>query len=136
VTLIVGALTSAISLLEVVVSSVMDGLGWTRLRAALSMGAVIAALGAWCAFDIRVLDLADTIAGKVLLLGGGLALSLFVGWTMENATDEAGAGAGSDVAWLPLWRTLLRFVVPVFLAFVLFFQAIPETWRKLVGLFG
>ena len=36
--------------------------------------------------------------------------------------------------WLPIWRNLLRFVVPMFLIFVLYF-AIPSTWRTLVGLF-
>ena len=40
------ALTSTISLLEVVVSSSIDGLGWSRAKAALAGGGAITFLGA------------------------------------------------------------------------------------------
>ena len=36
--------------------------------------------------------------------------------------------------WLPVWLNLLRFVVPLFLGFVLYF-AVPSTWQTLVDLF-
>jgi NSS family neurotransmitter:Na+ symporter len=51
VALVVGALTSAISLLEVVVSSAIDGLGWPRRRAALVAGGAITLLGAPSAWN-------------------------------------------------------------------------------------
>ena len=132
VALFVGALTSAMSLLEVVVSSAVDDFGWTRTRAAWTAGAAIAALGSFAAFDIGVLDVADQVANNVLLLGGGLALCLFTGWAMPDPIGEASAGA-PGVRWFPAWRMLLRFVAPLFLGFVLV-QAVPETWRAVVGL--
>ena len=132
--LLVGALTSAISLLEVVVSSAIDSLGWARRQAALVLGAAIAALGAFAAFDIAVLDVADQIANNILLLGGGFALCFFAGWAMPDPVAEAGSGS-RHTAWLPLWRGLLRFVVPLFLAFVLW-HAVPDTLEAILSLFA
>ncbi len=133
-TLVVGALTSAISLLEVVVSSAMDGLGWTRVRAALGSGAAIAALGLLAAFSTRILAVMDGVANNVFLLVGGLLLSIYVGWFMREPMREASVGA-EGVRWFTLWRVLLRFAVPAFLLFVLA-RSIPQTARDVMGLFG
>jgi NSS family neurotransmitter:Na+ symporter len=132
--LIVGALTSAISLLEVVVASAIDGLGWSRSQAALLGGAAITLLGAPSAASIEVLDVMDKIANNLFLLGGGLALALFVGWIMDDPIHEAASGT-DGITWFPLWRTLLRFVVPVFLVFVLW-TSVPQTLDAIVGLFS
>jgi neurotransmitter:Na+ symporter, NSS family len=134
VALIVGALTSAMSLLEVVVASTMDGLGWSRHKAAWITGAAITGLGAFSAFDLRVLDVADQFANNILLLGGGFALCVFVGWVMPDPIGEVRAGA-EGVTWFPIWRALLRFVVPLFLGFVLL-SAVPATFDALRGLFA
>ena len=134
VALVVGALTSAISLLEVVVSSAIDVLGWSRLRSAVFAGAAIALLGAPSAYSTEVLGVADGIANNLFLLGGGLALSLFVGWFVRDPIAEVRAGA-EGVRWFFLWRTLLRFAVPAFLGFVLWY-AVPETAASVAALFG
>jgi len=131
--LIVGALTSALSLLEVVVSSTIDGLGWTRTRAAWVMGAIIAALGIPSAWNTNFLGVVDTVANNLLLLGGGLSLSIFVGWVMEDPVGEVSVGT-TGIRWFGLWRTLLRFVAPALLATALL-QAIPSTWRAVVDFF-
>ena len=131
--LVVGALTSAISLLEVVVSTTIDGLGWSRRQAALLAGLAITLLGAPSAWSTDVLGVIDQVANNLFLLGGGLALSLFVGWVMADPIAEAADGT-EGITWFPLWRWLLRLVVPIFLALVLFY-AIPETWSAIRGLF-
>jgi NSS family neurotransmitter:Na+ symporter len=131
-TLIVGALTSAISLLEVVVAASMDGLGWTRRRATLSAGAAIAVLGTLSAWSIDVLDVMDQMGTNLFLLGGGLGVAVFVGWIMEDPEGEARVGA-EGVPWFFLWRTLLRFVVPVVLLFVLW-HSVPATFRSIGAL--
>jgi NSS family neurotransmitter:Na+ symporter len=131
--LVVGALTSAISLLEVVVSSTIDGLGWTRKRATWVMGGLITALGIPAAWSLGILDVMDQVANNFFLLGGGLALSLFVGWVMKDPIAEASIGA-EKTRWFFLWRTLLRFVVPALLLFVLL-DAVPRTIDSLIALF-
>ncbi|MBW2267784.1 MAG: sodium-dependent transporter [Deltaproteobacteria bacterium] len=132
--LIVGALTSAISLLEVVVSAAMDGLGWGRTRAAWLSAAAMATLGIPAAFNIEVLDVMDKVASNLFLLGGALGLSLFVGWRMQDPVAEVTLGT-DGVRWFFLWRMLLRFVVPAVLVFVLV-QAVPDTLAAVAGLFG
>jgi SNF family Na+-dependent transporter len=73
------------------------------------------------------------LANNIFLLGGGLALALFVGWWMPDPEAEVASGA-REPGWLSIWRNLLRFAVPAFLGFVLFF-AIPSTWDTLAALF-
>jgi NSS family neurotransmitter:Na+ symporter len=135
IALVVGALTSAISLLEVVVSATVDGLGWSRRRATLSMGAVIAALGGLSAWNIGVLDVMDQVANNLLLLVGGLALSIFVGWAMKDPIAEVEVGT-RGVRWFFAWQQLLRWVVPSVLLVVLY-HSVPSTlanvWSLLTG---
>ena len=132
--LIVGALTSAVSLLEVVVASTMDGLGWPRRRAAVVAGIAIAALGFPSAWSTEVLGVVDQIANNLFLLGGGLALAVFVGWVMRDPIAQVTIGA-EGVRWFSLWRFFLRFAVPAILGFVLF-QAVPDTWYAVIDLFS
>jgi NSS family neurotransmitter:Na+ symporter len=132
--LMLGALTSAISLLEVVVASVIDGLGWSRHRAAVLCAAAIAMLGIPSAIWLEVLGLMDQIGANVFLLLGGLLLSLMVGWGKRDPTPEVSIGA-EGVRWFFLWRGLLRFVVPAVLSVVLVF-ALRDTWGAIADLFG
>ncbi|MCZ6463935.1 MAG: sodium-dependent transporter [Proteobacteria bacterium] len=127
VALAVGALTSAISLLEVVVASVMDGLGWERRRAALLVGPAIALVGIPAALSLDVLGTMDQIAGNLLLVLGGLFLAVFVGWVMRDPMAEVQPGA-EGVGWFALWRWLLRIPVPIILVIVL--------WQSLQALLG
>ena len=131
--LAVGALTSAISLLEVVVASAVDGLGWSRRRAALIAGLSATVLGIPSAASLDFLGLLDAVANNVFLLGGGLALSLFVGFAMRDPGAEIAPGTAA-ARWWPWWRRLLRYAVPAFLIFVLAF-ALPETWAAGVAFF-
>ena len=127
VALAVGALTSAISLLEVVVSTAIDQLGWSRPRAAVVLGAACALLGIPSALDLGVLGFMDQLAGTLFLVFGGLMLSIFVGWVMPDPIAEARQGA-EGVPWFFAWRWLLRSVVPALLVVVL--------WQSLRALFA
>jgi len=133
--LVVGALTSAISLLEVVTASAIDTLGWSRRRAAWLTGAAITLLGIPAAWSLDVLGVMDEVANNLFLLGGGLALAFFVGWVMPDPIGAVRVGA-EGVRWFFLWRALLRFAVPAVLLFVLY-RAVPDTlanvWALLAG---
>jgi len=122
VVLAVGALTSAISLLEVVTASLMDEFRLPRRAAATGAGVVIAVLGVFPALDIGVLGLMDKIAGELLLLAGALAIAIFAGWRASVAVqDELRAGASRR--WQACVRPIvlaLRWLVPPIVAVALF----------------
>ena len=58
-------------------------------------------------------------------------LAIFVGWRMEDPISAVAEGAKSK-RWLPVWRGLLRFVVPVILVLVLA-GSLEATWDLVVG---
>ena len=132
------ALTSTISLLEVVVAYFIDHRGWSRRKAtfvvgglmtgtgvlaALSLGAV-PALSSWAPLDERnvgVFSTLDYLATNWLLPVGGFLTALFAGWFLsERVTrDELETGGGPfRLFWL--WRFALRVVCPVAIGWILF----------------
>ncbi len=117
-TLMVAALTSAISLLEVVTSSLMDRYDLPRLQAAAGSGFLIFLLGIPAAYRSDWLAVADGIAANLMLLFGGLMLAVYVGWIMHDPERELSKGQQWNVSGL--WLFCLRYlVVPVlFLLFV------------------
>lgn len=133
--LVVGALTSAISLLEVVVAAAVDGLGWSRTRAVWVGGLAIALMGSAAAWNIGILDLMDQVANNLFLLAGGLALAVFVGWFMDDPIGEARSGSDLSPGLLRVWRELLRFAVPVVLLIVLWYS-VPATLKNLWAFFS
>lgn len=118
--LVLGALTSAISLLEVAVASAIDT-GISRRRATLVLGAMIAALGVLPALSLDWLGRMDTIAGNVLLVGGGLVIALFTTFVARDAESDMAVGAPRAARFVPLWRFALRFLAPPLLFFVLLY---------------
>ena len=119
VALAIAALTSAISLLEVVVATSMDVLGWSRRGATLAAGGVIAAVGIVPALSVESLSLMDRLAGELFLIFGGLLLAVFAGWFARSPRGESAAADAAGEPWLRGWKWLLRLPVPIVLAYVL-----------------
>jgi len=130
--LVFAALTSAISLLEVVVAYYCDERKWDRRRATVVMGLVIFAIGVPSALSSNLLkdwqligernflDSVDFIATNYLLPLGGLLITLFAGWVLTPSVAKAELTKGAAVSWFyPLWRFLIRYVSPVLVALVL-----------------
>ncbi len=136
VALFIGALTSAISLLEVVTSSMIDEFGWSRKKAAVSMGMVIALAGAWPAMNLNALDAYDKLTGNVMLPLGALGLAVLVGWVMKNPIDEIAIGSSPRMrGFFKGWIWMLRVVAPAALAVVLW-STVPAAIAALGVIFG
>jgi len=132
--LLIGAVTSAISLLEVVTSSVIDELGWPRKKAAISMGVIIAIAGLWPAMSLDALGAYDELTGKVMLPLGALGMALVVGWVMHKPIDELAIGSTPRMrGFFTAWLWMLRVVAPVLLALVLW-QTVPEAFQAFADL--
>ncbi|MDP7028961.1 MAG: sodium-dependent transporter [Phycisphaerales bacterium] len=131
--LVFAALTSAISLLEVVASYLIDAHAWSRPKAAWTLGGVIFAFGIITAFansaGFRMtswlpgygqsfFDTMDLLTSNWMLPLGGLLIAIYAGWIMpariRNAelSDLSGPVATG-------WLFLVRFVAPLLVVVVL-----------------
>lgn len=132
------ALTSTISLLEVVVSYFIDHRQWSRMKAVVVAGSVMAATGvlaalslgangaltSWAPFGQRnagVFGVMDYFASNWMLPVGGFFIALFAGWFLSSKVtrDELETGGGRFDLF-PLWRFLLRFVCPLAIGWIIF----------------
>ena len=129
------ALTSAISLLEVVVSASIDGLKWSRRKATLTAGVVIAALGIPTAFNLNILDVGDKLVGTVLLMVGGFFTAILVGYKiLPEAEQELSDGLGNPKL-IKAWTFFVKYLIPPVLAVVLVLS-IPKVITAIKTLFG
>lgn len=129
------AVTSAISLLEVAVSAVIDSWAWTRRKAALVFGTLTALLGIPSAYNLNFLDFTDKFVGSVLLMVGGLFTCFLVGYKILPQADAELANGLPGVGARRAWAVLIRYVVPPLLVVVLIFS-IPDLVAKLRVLMG
>jgi neurotransmitter:Na+ symporter, NSS family len=116
-TVAIAALSSAISLLEVVTAYVIDERGVERWQAALGMGGVIYLLGVPVTYDLVFLDLLDGFADAILLVFGALMLSILVGWVAPQvAVDELEKGIGDLDGLGQAWIWAIR--IPIILVLI------------------
>ena len=121
VILLLAALTSAFSILEVIVSFIIDTTGIERSTATAGSVAGIFVVGLPTAFDLKYLTVYDAIANNVLLLLGGLLLALFGGWVYAtDAVTEFSKGLNAPQFVPKLWIWVLRVPVVVVLSYVLY----------------
>ncbi len=129
--LAIAALTSAISLLEVVVAYFVDEKGMPRRAAATLFGFVAfllgipssLSLGVWSGLAIggkSFFDIMDYLASNVLLPIGGIFVAIFVGWVIApKALEEVTSNGAHPFPLAPLWRFFCRYVSPVAVGWIL-----------------
>lgn len=136
IALFIGAITSAISLLEVVVSAMIDEWNMPRKKAAVIAGSLIALLGLWPASNLNALGALDAVTNYIFLPVGGLAMAILVGWLYKNPLEEVSRSVSER--FQPLlkgWLWTLRVVVPILLVVVLY-SALGEAVDAVKALFG
>ena len=125
--LAIAALTSTISLLEVVVAYSIDQLGWTRKRAALVVGVLVFLWGVSSAlsngavaFLSGFMDIIFLYFAEVSLALGALLICIFVGWKwgVHSALEEVRTGY-PDFRLAPVWSFLVRYACPLAIAVIL-----------------
>lgn len=132
--LLIAALTSSISLLEVIVAYLSEELKWSRRNAVIATFVVIGFFGSLSSLsqgvlsDVKIFgktffDFFDYTSSNILLPVGGLLVVLFAGWRMKpsDVYDELSSG-GSVVLKKGIFNTILfimRYISPVAILIVL-----------------
>ena len=135
VLILVAAVTSSISLLEVPTAWGIGERGWSRHKSALIFGLGAFLVGIFCLLgynvlsDVRplgfwslfentdILDTIDGFTGKVMLPVGALLTSIFIGWKADTALLRTTTGL-SPIAF-GLWRFLIAWLCPIAVTIIL-----------------
>lgn len=118
--LLIAALTSGISLLEVVIAYFVDEKGWSRKRATLTFGGIIFILGVPSAlstgplaevkvfFGMTFFDMMDYMSFKYMLPLGGFLMTIFVAynWGARQFIQELKTGSPS-FKMKPVFATII-----------------------------
>ncbi|HAJ99124.1 MAG TPA: sodium-dependent transporter, partial [Bacteroidales bacterium] len=131
VLLAIAALTSAISILEVVVAFLMEEFKLARKKATIMASAAALFVGVFSTLSFGVLSqytigefnffgILDFTASKVMLPLGGLLIVIFLGWVMKAADvkDELSNGGVLKVQLFSVFWFIIRFIAPIAIALI------------------
>ncbi len=136
VLLTIAALTSAISILEVVVAYFTEELRIKRQVSTILATTLITLLGIICSLSLGLFsgyelwgrnffDLLDHVSANMLLPIGGLFIALFIGWTFGKfkVMREVAHGGKLRGWFLRIFMLLVKFVAPIAI-FIVFLQGL------------
>lgn len=138
--LFIAAITSSISLLEVIVAYMTEELHITRKRAIAYTASAICVTGSLCALSMipnsiltvdgkSLFDLCDSLSSNILMPLGALFIVLFAGWILSpiKLRNEMTNHLQYGITIFPVIRFMIRFVIPVVILLLFLNQ---------IGLFG
>ncbi|MBO7445509.1 MAG: sodium-dependent transporter [Bacteroidales bacterium] len=128
----IAALTSTISLLEIIVAFAVEELHWKRTTASLVSTLLVFVVGAFCTlsfgplqnaklFDRTIFDLFDLITASYLMPIGALLMTIFLGWCYPKAEvkDELSNNGTLKARAFELYYIILRYIAPLALVIIL-----------------
>lgn len=122
-TVVVAAMTSLISLIEVGVAFLMEKFALSRIKSCCIVFLICGVIGAFCAVDGTVLDVLDWSASNILLILMAFLVVIFVGFVMKKEDVKAeitnNGELSTPVKLFPVYYFLLRWIAPI--AIVLIF---------------
>jgi NSS family neurotransmitter:Na+ symporter len=131
VLLAIAAVTSSISILEVVVAFLVEELNITRKKATIMATSAALFVGVFCTLSFSSLDnltigghtifgVLDFTASNILLPLGGLLIVLFVGWVMKatDVKDELSNSGLLKVRLFAGFQFIIKFIAPVAIAII------------------
>lgn len=130
--LAVAALTSTISLLEILVAFVVEELHWKRNVASWVSTLLVLVIGVFCTLSFGVLknatifgntifECADKITSMFIIPLGALLTTLFLGWVIPKVEvkDELSNGGTLKVRAFELYYFILRYLAPLAVAVII-----------------
>ena len=133
------ALTSSISIMEAVISSLMEAFSWSREKATVIEGLVAFAIGVLVCLGYNVLyfemplpngatgqilDLFDFFSNNIFMPVVAIATCLLIGWGVNpGVVIEEMTKNGEPFRFKGVYSVMIRYIVP-FLLLVLFLQSV------------
>ncbi len=137
VLLFIAALTSFISLYEVIISFVVEKFNITRVKACVIMSVFFAVMGTISSLSFGVLsdftilgktifDVFDYLSTTILLPFGGIFTSLFVGWRLDRKVINTQLNINSPIKFklIKVYIFFLRFIIPIAISSMFIFSVI------------
>ncbi len=129
--LLFATLTTAFSILEIVVAAMIKGDSAKRKKASWIAGITVFLIGIPSAlsfgvlsdvkiFNLSIFDFADYLTSNIALPVGALFISLFIGYQMKRieVQKEFETGADPGRSLFKLWHFLIRYIVPIMIILV------------------
>jgi NSS family neurotransmitter:Na+ symporter len=128
IALLVAALTSSISMLEVAVAYLVEEKNFSRVAACLVLFAICMVIGVFCSLSFgplsdfkiagrTIFDFFDNLSSNVLMTLGSLLTVLFVGWKLKKTDiyDEFtnGGTISTNVRIFGVLWFLIRYICPL-----------------------
>ena len=112
---LVAALTSSISLLEVGVAYFVEEKGASRTKATIGLAALVWAFGVLCSLYGGFFNFLDHLCSDWLMPFGGVLFAMFVGWKMTKADvrDELTNGGTRNRLLFNVVYFLIRYIAPI-----------------------
>jgi len=131
IALSVAALTSSVSLLEVVAAYLIDQKHIPRKTAVYSIASIMAVIAVFASLSlgamsgatflgVGIFDFLDILTDKIFLAVGGLLLAIFVGWVVKKEDLERETTNEGTVKFVlfNVWYNIVKYIVPVAVAIV------------------
>ncbi len=118
--LAVAALTSTISVLEVIVAYFVEELGMVRQRATFIATASVSVLGILSIFFAGLFGFLNFTTANILLPVGGLFIVLFIGWFYGSRRTREQVTNGGKIKgrYIPAFMFIVRYIAPIAIALV------------------
>lgn len=133
--LMLAALTSTISMHEVVTAYVSEEFAMNRRKAATIVTIACSVVGVLCAlsfgpfegfkiFGMTLFDFFDYVASNIMLPVGGMLIAIFTGWYLDKklVRDEITNKGALRARYLPVVIFILKYIAPVAIACILLGQ--------------
>lgn len=128
----IAALTSTISLLEVLVLWAVEELHWSRRKAAIILSLVVFTIGVFCTlsfgplshvtiFGLTIFDLCDKLTATYMMPIVALLFTLFIGWYLPKVDvyDELSNSGQLKARYFKIYYFIVKYIAPLALIIIL-----------------
>lgn len=124
ISVVVAAMTSCVSLVEVGVSFINEKFGISRRKSALVIFCICGILGCVCAMEDNIFSVCDWFCSNILLLTLSFIVAVFVGFVLkkeeirDEITNHGGLSGNGKI--FPIFYFLIKWVAPIAILVIFF----------------